>query len=211
MHSPTDNIYPDAQKEFTSFKSKYGQALSNHVVKHFLDQQSNYRLFTTAICFPTEENWKRLDQSFRQFYIEIRFTHYIAKVLWRYARDFRSKRQRDGAHYLFILDQPIQDEKESSTVTYKDLLVSHNETDFQGGESLVDQVEGFNLQEALKQLTDKQLRVLSNYYVYYMTQKEIAYYLGVSQQSVSKTMETALDKIKDFYEGKISISERFNE
>lgn len=199
LHSLTDSAHPDAQKAFTSFKSKHGQALSNQVVQRFLNQQANYQLFTTAICFPTEENWERLDWAFRQFYTEIRFINYLSKVIWRYGRDFRSKHQRNEAHYLIILDQPMQKE-ESSATTYKDQLADNSENDTLKGESFLDQVDDFYLQEALKQLTDKQLRVLESYYAYNITQEEIACNLGVSQQSVSKTMKTTLDKLKDFYE-----------
>lgn len=199
LHSMIDNVHPDAQKAFTSFKSKHDHALSNHVVQHFLCQQSNYQLFTTAICFPTEENWEKLDRAFRQFYTEIRFTNYIAKVIWRYARDLRIKSQRNEAHYLFILDQPIQ-KGESSTLTYKDQLADYSEEDFLEGGSLLDQVADYHLQESLRQLTDKQLRVLESYYVYNITQKEMAHNLGVSQQSISKTMRSALDKLKGLYE-----------
>src|SRR5699024_45262 len=129
-------------------------------------------LFTTAICFPTEDNWQRLDQAFRQFYTEIRFINYIAKVLWRYAKDFRVKYQRDEARYLCMLDEPIQIKGESSAITYKDQLVDHRQDNTPKGETLLDQVEDLQLQKALKQLTDKQLRVLDGYYVHNMTQKE---------------------------------------
>lgn len=197
-----NTVYPDAQKQCTLFLSNHGNALSNHVVKQFFEQQSNYRLFTTAICFPTKENWERLDQSFRRFYIEIRFINYITKVLWRYARDFRSKSQRDESRYLTILDQPIQNKGESPTVTYKDQVTNDNESDVNLKGALLDKIGDSHLQEAIKQLTDRQLKVLDSYYVDNATQKEIAHYLGVSQQSVSKTVETALTKIKRLYEEK---------
>src|SRR5699024_12504206 len=141
LHSSEEHVYPDAENVFASFKSRHGRALSNHVVKRYLEEQSHYQLFMTAICFPTEENWEKLDQSFRQFYIEIRFIHYIAKVLWRYAKDFRVKYQRDEARYLCMLDEPIQIKGESSAITYKDQLVDHRQDNTPKGETLLDQVE----------------------------------------------------------------------
>src|SRR5699024_2804541 len=200
LYSLTDNVCSDAQKALTSFQSKHGQALSNQVVQRFLSQASHYELFATAICFPTEDNWQRLDQAFRQFYTEIRFINYIERVLWGYAKDFRVKYERDEARYLCMMDKPIQIKGESSAITYKDQLVDHRQDNTPKGETLLDQVEDLQLQKALKQLTDKQLRVLDGYYVHNMTQKEIARSLGVSQQSISKIMKTALDKLKDLYE-----------
>lgn len=200
LRSFTLNVCSDGQTTFTSFQSKHGQALSNHVVQRFLSQEANYQLFTTAICFPTEENWENLDIKFRQFYMEIRFINYIAKVLWRYAKDFRVKNQRDNAHYLFILDQPIQMKGEDSALTHKDQLVDHHGGHTPEKECLLDQVEDFRLQYALKELTEKQLSVLDRYYAYDMTQKEIAYDLGISQQSISKIMKTALAKLKYLHE-----------
>ncbi|WP_010531813.1 sigma-70 family RNA polymerase sigma factor [Lentibacillus jeotgali] len=199
FNSLTKHVDSDAQTLFKSFTSQHSQALSNYVVQRFLSQESNYQLFTTAICFPTEDNWRKLDQAFRQFYTEIRFINYIAKVLWRYAKDFRVKYQRDEARYLVILDESIQIKGESSAITYKDQLAEHSEDSTPKGESLQDQVEDVQLQKALNQLTDKQLKVLDSYYVHNMTQKEIARNLGGSQQSVSKILQTTLDKLKESY------------
>lgn len=199
LNSLTKYVDSDAKTTFQAFTSQHSQALSNYVVQRFLSQESNYQLFATAICFPTEDNWRKLDQAFRQFYTEIRFINYIAKVLWRYGKDFRVKYQRDAARYLFILDEPIQIKGESSAISYKDQLADQSEDNTPKGESLFDQVEDLQLQKALKQLTDKQLKVLDSYYVHDMTQKEIAQHLGGSQQSISKILKTTLDKLKEFY------------
>src|SRR5699024_11381841 len=131
----------DAQTTFQAFTSQHSQALSNYVVQRFLSQESNYQLFATAICFPTEDNWRKLDQAFRQFYTEIRFINYIAKVLWRYGKDFRVKYQRDEARYLCMLDEPIQIKGESSAITYKDQLVDHRQDSTLKEETILDQVE----------------------------------------------------------------------
>ncbi|GGJ97140.1 hypothetical protein GCM10007063_19440 [Lentibacillus kapialis] len=200
FNSLTRHVDSDAQTTFKTFTSQHSWALSNYVVQRFLSQESHYQLFTTAICFPTEDNWRKLDQAFRQFYMEIRFINYIAKVLWRYAKDFRIKKHRNATHYLPILDQPIQIKEESSTITYKDQLLDHNGDDTSEAEGLLAQVEDLQLQKALTQLTDKQLKVLDSYYVHNMTQKEIARNLGVSQQSISKILKTSLDNLKECYQ-----------
>lgn len=197
-HSMISYACPDARKVLTLFQIKYDQALSHHIMQNFLRQKSNYQLFTTAVCFPTEENWERLDRAFRQFYIEIRFTRYLAKVIWRYARDFRTKDQRYAAHYLTILDQPINQEEASTT--HKDQLADSRESVHSEEESLLNQVDDYRLQEALKQLTDKQLKVLNFYYAYHITQQEIAHQLGVSQQSISRTIDTTLHKLRKRFE-----------
>jgi len=192
LHSLNDEVHPDIK----NFKTEYEQYLSNHVVQRFLSEESNYQLFIKAMSFLTEESWEELDQSFRQFYTEIRFINYISKVLWRYGRDYQIKNQNSRARYLFILDQPIKINGQPTIITYKDQLAEHNDNSIPEKESLLDQVENVQLKEALKQLTVKQLKVLDSYYVHNMNQEEIANYLGVSQQAVSKIMKTSLDKLR---------------
>lgn len=200
QNSLSKHVYPDVQKTFVSFNSEHGHALANQVVQRFLKHEANYQLFTTAICFPTKKNWDKLNQAFREFYIEIRFINYIAKVIWRYARDFQTKHQRNEDHHLFSLDQPVH--KDGSTMTYKDQLADDKKDKTSEGKNLLNQVEDYYLQKALKQLTCRQLRVLNSYFAHHFTQKEIACQLGISQQSVSKTLKNALDKVKNLYEKK---------
>lgn len=194
-----DYAYPDVRTIFTLFESKHNHVLANHVIRRFLSYYPNYVLFTAAICFPTKENWGNLDQAFRQFYIEIRFIHYIAKVIRRYAKDFRMKSQRYNAHYLSILDQPVYKE-ESSIITYKDQLEDEEKGVIIRERNLLGQVEDCRLLEALKKLTDKQLWMMNSYFVEFITQREIACCLDVSQQFVSKRIKTTLDRLKYLYE-----------
>jgi RNA polymerase sigma factor (sigma-70 family) len=197
LHSLNDKLHPNTKK----FRAEYDdQYLSNHVVQRFLSKESNYQLFIKAMCFLTEESWEELDQSFRQFYTEIRFINYISKVLWRYGRDYRIKNQHNRARYLFILDQPIKTNGQPSTITYKDRLAEPKESSTSKEDSLLDQVENVQLKNALKKLTGKQLEVLDSYYVHNLKQEEIANNLGVSQQAVSKIMKTSLDKLRSQYE-----------
>src|SRR5699024_7636853 len=118
------------------------------------------------------EKWNRLDESFQNFYTKIRLTDYISKAIWRYAKDFHAKRNRNRLHYLLILDQPLQVKEGKSETTYKDQLIAkNNKSEEQKIQTLLEEIENHELYYHLKTLTNRQLKILDLYYLHGLTQK----------------------------------------
>lgn len=192
----------EVDKKVRKLMQEYGAAFSNQVVKNFLDNEAYYRLFSNAILIPSSENQVRLNQAFRQYYMEIRFTYYLSQVIWRYARDFKAKKKTDETHYVLTMDQPVQRKSDATSQTFKDQVPAEGKLEeivIEGKGHLLERIENPFLHEGLQQLTKKQLKVLELYFVHQLTHVEIAFLSGVSQQAVAKSMGQALRKLRSYF------------
>lgn len=176
---------------YHTFVSRHRKALANPIIQQFLKDETNYHHFVQTVSFPTKQRWQQLNRSFQRFYTEIRLIDYISKTLWRYAKDFRTQKER--CRYVLILDQPIDKEE---GLTHKDQLTNQGPKACREKTFILNLVEQPELYQALQTLTDRQLKLLDLYFCRDLTQKEIAHDWGVSQQSISKTFHKALDHLR---------------
>lgn len=112
---------PDVIRTLGEFTLKYQNKLQNPILRTFFEEDKNVMLLINALCFPNNENRKKIDMSFKEHYTEIRLIHYISKMIDHYSRDFRRKRINDQNRLLCILDQPITS---GSGMTYGDIICS---------------------------------------------------------------------------------------
>lgn len=207
-YSIPNKVHQGASDRFNTFISEHHRILSNYIVQRFLNEEYCYRIFVEAICYPTRERWETLNKSFQDFYTEVRLTDYISKTLWRYARDYRAKSNRRSSRFLLILDQPLQGEDGKSVTTFKDQLESNENNSTRKSRTLLEEVENQWLYNHLKLLKCRQLKILDLYYLHSFTQKEISNYLNISQQSVSKTLNTTIKWIRARLSGETSLLQK---
>lgn len=193
------DAYLESEKK--NLLQDYEHAFSNQIVKNFLNKNTNYEIFVHAVSVPSEENEGRLNQSFQQYYTELRFIHYMSQVIWRYAKDFKAKKNTDQMHYVLLMDQPLRGEMNSQTFGGQLPDTSSSEEMIHEKNShLLEQIEDPYLYKGLQQLTKKQLSVLNLYFVYQLTHVEIALLSEVSQQAVTKMIGQALQKLRVHFE-----------
>lgn len=188
------------KEKFQAFHLEYEHALSNPIIKNFLRNENYYQLFINAIYFPSQENIKRLDNSFRIFFSEIRLIYYISKHLTYFARHYNSKISKKSNIFLLILDQPLKS-NDSNEATYKDLIDVSCDVVLEiitAKNRLLDAIQSPVLHKAFKQLTNRQINILEFYYINGYNLSEIAKILNISQQAVSKTFRKALQKLKEY-------------
>lgn len=193
----------ELKKNNDNLLKHYENALSKQIIKTFLSQTINYEIFLHAICVPTKENEKRLNQSFQRYYVEVRFIHYMSQVIWRYAKDFKAKKNTEQTHYVLLMDQPLQREGTVKYQTYGEQLPdksNNGEILNEKRSHLLEQIDDPYLYKGLQQLTNKQLRVLNLNFVSQFTHTEIALLLGTSQQAVTKMIGQALHKLRVHFE-----------
>lgn len=65
---------------------------------------------------------------------------------------------------------------------------------------LSDSIQDPKLHQAFNQLTKRQINILEFYFINGYTHSEIAKFLNISQQAVSKNFRKALQKLKHFYQ-----------
>lgn len=161
------------------------------IIQEFLKCPSNRKLFEEYKTTNSEELRLLIDSNFKKYYQNFRTLSYLVKVLHyeskHYDRKLRAHRDRNQLTLTTNLDNsnliPIYHEK-----PYSDPINL--------SEDIVDHISCDNLFNCLRKLTDRQKEILSLVYVKQMTDKEIAQYLGISQQAVSKTRKKVINHIR---------------
>lgn len=173
--------------------------LEHRVVKSFLKSDYHHQLLVEAICSPTLENKQRLDDEFRKFYFDIRFTTYISTTLYFNAINYDKRHRKLNKRYQTTLDNPLGEDQDASI---KDLLEdpnSHiNEEQVIRSLDIKEHIVDTRLLKAVDQLTKKQKEVIDLAYVNGLSDTEIAKILGKTQQAISKLHKKALERIKAY-------------
>ncbi|CAM5798176.1 MULTISPECIES: sigma-70 family RNA polymerase sigma factor [Brevibacillus] len=153
---------------------------NNKVIKLFLEIPENKSLYDQVIESKHNENaLKELNKRFVDFYLEIRLVKYISTIIHNSVieLDLRSSKKEKS---LLPYDETIHDKHFSTTNTAQDTILD-NKIPI----------------ECFKSLTKKEKNII--YFIFYkeLKEAEIARYLNISQQAVSKTKRRALQKIRE--------------
>ncbi|MBU5355088.1 sigma-70 family RNA polymerase sigma factor [Paenibacillus barcinonensis] len=162
----------------------------NPILKDFMDDDKRKQLVINYINNPTSTNMVKLDECFRIFYLEKRFTSYILSLIRFASIDFDRKERKISKRSLLILD----DQENSHFL--EDHLFNNEEKVVHLEELFSDPI----LFEAIQQLTKKEKEVLVKAYIMELSDTQIAQQNNVSQQSVSKLRTKALKKIRNYFE-----------
>lgn len=177
---------------FRNFIKENKDFLNNPIIKDFLSNKENYQLLKQSICNPTYQNKERLDQAFRGFYFNIRFTAYISSTLYFHAINLDKKIRKLNYCFPIILDQPV---KEDSEMPLKEMAIYHEDFELKS-DNILDYITDINIFEAVKRLTPNQRHILHLVYIKGWTDSEVGEYLKKSQQTVSKSRNKALKRIR---------------
>lgn len=158
---------------------------------NYLKNERNRKLLNEIGSLNSEQVIEALNLSFKKFYTGLQITKYISQLIDHYSGNFYRKKSREQHHHIFAIDddQAISDTPIGDSQTFSDELELSKRF-------LLDQVGSFKIYKALLKLTERQLCILNLHYFHQLSQKEIAFKLGVSQQLVSKTIKSALEKIR---------------
>ncbi|MGB3261336.1 sigma-70 family RNA polymerase sigma factor [Paenisporosarcina sp.] len=190
-HTQSVEIYLDKLKKH----------LQNPIIKSFLEIPEHVALLKEVRNQPTPELKKKLDDTFREFYFNIRFTTYLSQTIYFNAINYDKKIKLVSERYQLILDRPLKDDGE---LTFLDLLSSsenmRNTDIFIDSSTIMDHLTSYDIFHAIQSLTENQQQVLSLAYIYGLNDSEIASSLNKSQQAVSKSHTKALRKIREIIE-----------
>lgn len=161
----------------------------DHMIKEFLKIEKNLQLYNKYLLHPTIINKNSLDDSFKEFFIEAKFTSYISSLIRLYSIDFDKRQRRLGKRNILI----SEDEK------FNVHAFPSVESEFSLKEARLDDIAtSVQLHKAISRLTDKEKKTLLLAYVFEYSDTEVSKLEGVSQQAISKTRLKSLKKIKDF-------------
>ncbi|QGS69131.1 sigma-70 family RNA polymerase sigma factor [Oceanobacillus sp. 143] len=148
----------------------------------------------------TSETKKALDKAFQDHFSEIRLISQLSNDLRRIAIRYDQKFNLYRKRQLLILDQPIHEDATNITSRVEliadDNAISVDEQVLENDPHLEGYIENFTLYHAIRSLTPRQKYILEASYLFNLTDTEIAAKEGVSQQSISKTRNKALNNLK---------------
>ncbi|WP_397540311.1 sigma-70 family RNA polymerase sigma factor [Rummeliibacillus pycnus] len=178
--------------KFLEFIQDNEEFLNNPVIKDFLSEKANYQLLKQSICHPTFQNKELLDQAFRGFYFNIRFTAYISSTLYFHAINLDKKISKVNYRFPLTLDKPV---KEDSEMSLKDFAIYHEDFELKS-DNILDYITDPSIYKALQRLTSNQRNILYLVYIKGWTDSEVGSYLKKSQQAVSKSRNKAIKKLR---------------
>lgn len=186
MDAMTKTVQPTEKsiRELVEMLSK------NPVIQQFLKKDEHYQLLLENLLHPSPETSKQLDESFRNFFFELRFTTYISSLIRNAAIDFDKKLRKHQKGLVFYSNNDL-----SHLHVVQPSLQIQPDLDLDSFQ-LEDMITNEALYEAIQQLTRKEKWVLFATYVWNYSDTEIACIKKVSQQSISKTRLRALDKLR---------------
>lgn len=183
---------------FKSYLDDHKGPIKHPIITSFLKDKEHYRLFKLVIDSPTPENKKSLDDSFKNFYSNVRLTSYLSKTIYFNAINFDKTERSFKDKNILILEKPIKDGESDTLVDILDSSSENIET--YKSDKIEDHIANSKLYEAIQKLTNNQRQILSLAYVSCLNDTEIAKMLNKSQQAVSKSHKKALDKLKKYLE-----------
>lgn len=189
--------------EVDKFIRENQEFMNNVIVKSFLENEENMRLFISSICSTDNRKREKLDIKFKEFYFNIRFTTFISNTLYFNAVNYDKRYKKISKRHPLTVDKPLGDEDNSSfkdhiedtnaEIKIEALLKSLNIEDY-----VVDPI----LHRALQIVSAKQKEVLDLAYVKGLSDTEIGKLLGKSQQAISKLHKKALETIYNYIKDK---------
>ncbi|WP_419892800.1 sigma-70 family RNA polymerase sigma factor [Oceanobacillus kimchii] len=171
------------------------KALNNTLVKSFLKEGENSKIFNQFMQNPTKDNQILLDKSFQEYYTKVKMVNYLSKTIYWKSVDYdkKIKFSKDRAlpliyengneHSQLFEQQPI-DSVENQVIESYNL-------------PLAEKIENQILKEAFENLTDRQKEVIQNVYGYEKNINETAYEMCISQQAVSKIHKNAIANLRE--------------
>jgi RNA polymerase sigma factor (sigma-70 family) len=175
------------------------QILSSHLarrlIRSFLQNETSALLFHHAVAEPTIQNKQRVEERFQTFYEEIRCISYLSGLIHYHAIAYDKRIRAQTVGCPLRLHAPIGEEDAGILLD----LIADPEGEYMYNDvfnSLEELSEEKPLYYALRLLTPKERRILEWGYLYNFSDTEIAEKLGVSQQTVSRTRNKALDKLR---------------
>lgn len=187
------------KERLKKFYSENKELLQNKIIASFLHLKENEKLLENVLMNASEENLKKLDDSFKNYYSKIRILRYISNLIYFYTIDFDKKNNKRNQRFNLTLDA----DEDMTTLNNQTPTSNSSEEDYL--EKIItfnELIEDKQLYLSYQRLTEKQQRVLELIYIMGFTNKEIALLYGETPQNISKIHKRALEKIKKHYKGK---------
>ena len=178
------------------FLINFEQKKMDPVIHFFLQEQKNRDLLSSFLAEPCLENKVRLDNAFKVHYKKAKVISYINKLIHFLSIDFDKKVNRYYSRNIF-LSSFVKDENNAPELPSKQLKLQKDLYDtVLNDQGLLQSISSEELFHAIKTLSSKQLLILDLKYSQNLSNKEIAYILNESQQTITYNLRTAIKKLR---------------
>jgi RNA polymerase sigma factor (sigma-70 family) len=184
-------------KKSQQFQLKHPGLFQNWIIRKFFEETGHIHLLD-VVEEESLEIWGELEQSFKHFFFDIRFTKYLRSIIKFGSIDLDRKRHQVAVRQLLILDNALNKENDA---IFGEMLLSKrayisSKTDPSSPEMFQESFHDETIYLAFATLTEKQkLITMLSYSLCYMD-TEIATVLHITQQAVFKNRTTALNKMR---------------
>src|SRR5699024_9051338 len=179
------------------------QLLQNKVISKFLQAEENERLLEKILMDHSDENIKKLDKQFKEYYLKVKLIKYISSLIHFYTIDFDKRNNKRNSRFMLTLDAaPYKDDPSEDAATLIDIQPSPHSTEtdyFEKMQSFNELIESVKLYNAYQKLTSKQQEVLDMMYIDGFNNKEVAHIFNETPQNISNIHKRALKKLKESY------------
>lgn len=171
----------------------------NNVIRSFLKKENNFILVKKAILNPTFQNKRNVDNLFKAHYRHMKLMKYISKLIYFYSIDYDKKINKLNKRFILTLDQEMRSDS-YGTFFPKDYIKSETDLPYElsFGNSLIENIGEENLQKALGNLTEQQLKILEMIYLENLSLKEISCFKNSSTQNISNQHRKAIRKLRSY-------------
>ncbi|NBI30255.1 sigma-70 family RNA polymerase sigma factor [Chengkuizengella marina] len=167
--------------------------IKNPILKHFFEEKKHKLTYEEYLRTGDLKYIEQLEISFKEYSYKVRILAYFNKYLYFKAIKYDMKHRKLQQRFQLILDKSdeesntiidnIEDENSQINIDKMDMKIDDFVTDER-------------LSKSINKLTFQQKKVLYFYYVEELKDIEIAKKFNVTRQSITKTRNTAIKKLK---------------
>lgn len=190
------------KKSLIEIKKKLPEILENPIMKDFLEEEENKKVFYKAIESQAESEIMNLDLKFKNFYRLNRISRYLTGLIKRYPIDYDKRVKLRNHRYQLIFDKPVTNGRDETNVSMGDLFAKEEKTPYERLE-LKDNLnkkffvtEDPILYKAIEELEEKQIEILYLKYKLGYNNKEIGEIFGQTEQNISYWHKKTINQLK---------------
>ncbi|GAB6989095.1 sigma-70 family RNA polymerase sigma factor [Paenibacillus pini] len=191
----------EQNRRFQDYIRSHKTIISDRIAQEFFQIEENIILLLKALD-GDQDGQKALEEKFRKYFFRIRFSKFLASTIKYTAIGYMRLNQKNDKRFQLIFDIPFnQNSDDNAQATFGEMVLSiHNSPTSYPIISNPTQFQSTFLNEelsnAFSKLSNKQQLIATLGYALCYKDHEIARILGVSQQSISKTRNLALEKMR---------------
>lgn len=196
----SSNNYSEDQYLLKFTNSIYEEIKELPMIRQFILDGSNQELFKKAYVTGDIEIIEKLNLAFKAFYKRQKGIKYAIGIIKRYSIDYDKRVKKRNNRYLLTLDKPINNNDESTRLSFLELLQDTQQAEFPGlQQTEIFEMEDERLREAVEKakLNPFQKKLLKLIYKDNYSQREISKMVGQTEQNIYYWHKKTINQLRN--------------